>query len=159
AITTSPTHLFDANIFFPEQDTLAYSDAMLVQGLIAAPLVKLNPVLIHNLMMLAPIALSAVAIFALARYLTGSFGGGVIAGVAFAFAPFRFEHIMHMELQWTIWMPLAFLALHRLYDTGRWRAGLAVGACLTLQMLSCIYYGLFLGTLLGVGAVLFFIAD
>src|SRR4029079_11739305 len=135
-------------------DTFAYSDAMLVEGLLAAPLSALNPVSVHHLMMLAPIALSGVAIFALCLHLTGSRGGGVVAGTAFAFAPFRFEHIMHMELQWTIWMPLAFLALHRLFDTGRWRDGLALGAAVALQMLSCIYYGIFLGTVLAAAAPL-----
>lgn len=159
ALWTAPAHLFDANIFYPEKDTLAYSDAMLVQGVIAAPFARANPVLVHNVMMLAPIALSAIAMFALCRRLTGSRGAGLLAGIAFAFAPYRFEHIMHMELQWTIWMPLAFLALHRVFDTGRRRDGLALGAILALQMLSSIYYGLFLATLLGACAVLLFVSD
>ncbi|HEY2431782.1 MAG TPA: hypothetical protein VGI12_03840 [Vicinamibacterales bacterium] len=159
ASTTSPAHVFDANIFYPEKDTLAYSDAMLVEGLVAAPFAALNPVAVQNVMILLPMALSGVALFALCRYLTGSPGAGLVAGVAFTLAPFRFEHIMHMELQWTIWMPLAFLALHRLCDTGRWRHGLSVGLCLALQMLSCIYYGIFLGTLLVAGAAMMFFVD
>jgi hypothetical protein len=154
ALVTSPAHLFDGNIYYPEKNTLAYSDAMFVEGLIAAPLVGLNPVLVHNLMMLLPIAASAVTLFALAWYLTGSRGAGVIAGTAFAFAPIRFEHIMHMEIQWTVWTPLAFLALHRTFESGRWKHGLAAGGCAALQMLSCIYYGTFLATLLSVAAVL-----
>ena len=97
--------------------------------------------------------------YALARYLTGSRGAAVVAGMIFAFAPYRFEHYMHMELQWTMWMPLAFLALHRTYDTGRWKYGLATGGFLALQMMSSIYYGIFLGTLLGLGAVLLFPGD
>jgi hypothetical protein len=159
ALHTSPAHLFDANIFYPEKDTLAYSDAMLVEGLLAAPFSGLNPVAVHNLMILAPIAASAVAIFALCRHLTGSRGAGIVAATAFAFAPFRFEHIMHMEIQWTIWMPLAFLTLHRLCETGRWRYGVAIGACVALQMLSCIYYGIFLAVLLAVGAALLWASD
>jgi hypothetical protein len=74
--------------------------------------------------------------------------------VVFAFAPYRFEHIMHMELQWTMWMPLAFLALHRTFDTGKWKYGLATGGCIALQMLSSIYYGIFLASLIGLGALL-----
>ena len=159
ALSTSPAHLFNANIYFPEKDTFAYSDAMIVECLIAAPFARANPVLVQNMMMLAPIVLSAVAIFALCWYLTASRGAGLVAAVAFAFAPYRFEHIMHMELQWTVWMPLAFLALHRFLDTGRWRDGLAVGACVALQMLSSIYYGLFLATVLGAGGAIFFVAD
>jgi hypothetical protein len=97
--------------------------------------------------------------FALAWSLTGSRGAGLIAGIAVAYAPFRFEHIMHMELQWTIWMPLAFLALHGLLDNGRWRDGFALGVLVALQILSCIYYGIFLSVLLGAGGLLLFLRD
>jgi hypothetical protein len=161
ALVTSPAHLFDANIFYPQLRTLAYSDAMPVEGLVAAPLIwaGLRPVLVHNLMMLGAIAGSGLAMFALARYLTGSLGASVLAGIVFAFAPYRFEHIMHMELQWAMWIPLAFLALHRTLDTGSWKYGIATGACLALQMLSSIYYGIFLATLLGFGAILFIVTD
>ena len=158
ALSSSPMHLFDGNIFYPERSTLALSDAMPLEGLIAAPFfaVGLKPVLVNNLMTLLPIAASGLAMFALARHLTGSRGAGAIAGIAFAYAPYRYDHLMHMELQWTMWMPLAFLALHRTLNTGRWIDGLALGACVALQMLSCIYYGIFLATLI-TPAVLFLV--
>ena len=161
ALVTPSAHLFDANIFYPEPRTLAYSDAMLVEGAVAAPLVwaGMTPVLVHNLLLLGAIAVSGVAMCALARYLTGSRGAGVIAGIVFAFAPYRFEHIMHMELQWAMWTPLAFLALHRTFDTGKWKYGLATGACIALQMLSSIYYGIFLASLIALGAVLLMARD
>ena len=161
ALTTSPARLFDGNIFHPERLTLAYSDAMLVEGIVAAPLLwaGLSPVLVHNLLLLGAIAASGLAMCALARYLTGSLGAGLIAGAVFAFAPYRFEHFMHMELQWTMWMPLAFLALHRTFDTGKWKYGLATGGCIALQMLSSIYYGIFLATLIGLGALLLMARD
>ena len=156
ALRTQPSRLFDANIFYPERDTLALSDAMIVEGLIASPLIwtGLPPVLVHNLLLLAAIALSGAAMFALVRYLTGSRAAAVVAGTVFAFAPYRFEHVMHMELEWTLWMPLAFLALHRLYDTGRAAFGAALGACIALQMLSSIYYGIFLAALVPLAALL-----
>ena len=157
----SPARLFDANIFFPERRTLALSDAMFVEGVLAAPLswAGVPPVLMHNLVLLFAIVFCGVAMFALVRYLTGSRGAGVLAGIVFAFAPYRFDHIMHMELQWAMWAPLALLALHRAYDTGEWRYGIATGACVALQMLSSIYYGIFLATLIGVAAVLLFPRD
>jgi hypothetical protein len=157
----TPARLFDGNIFHPERRTLAYSDAMLVEGIVGAPLLwaGVKPVLVHNLLLLGAIAASGIAMCALARYLTGCLGAGVISGVVFAFAPYRFEHIMHMELQWTMWMPLAFLALHRTFDTGKWKYGLATGACIALQMLSSIYYGIFLASLIALGAVLLMARD
>jgi hypothetical protein len=156
ALSTSPGNLFNGNIFYPEPRTLAFSDAMLVQGAIAAPLIWLGtaPVLVHNLLMLGAIVLSAVTMFALVWYLTGSRGAGILAGTIFAFAPYRFEHIMHMELQWTMWMPLAFLALHRTIEIPRIRHGLATGAAVALQMFSSIYYGIFLATLLAMCGLL-----
>ena len=156
ALATSPSRLFDANIFYPEPRTLALSDAMIVEGLAAAPWLwaGASPVLVHNLMLLGAIALSGASMYALVQYLTGSRGGGLLAGIAFAFAPYRIEHIMHMELQWTMWMPLAFLSLHRTLDTGRLKYGLATGACLALQMLSSIYYGIFLATLIALAGLL-----
>ena len=161
ALATFPTRLFDANIFYPQTRTLAYSDAMPLEGMIASPMVwaGLRPVLVHNLMLLGAICGSGLAMFALARYLTGSRGAAVLAGIVFAFAPYRFEHFMHMELQWAMWTPLAFLALHRTLDTGQWKYGIATGLCVALQMLSSIYYGIFLATLLGLGALLFIVGD
>ena len=161
AIVTSPVHLFDANIFYPEPRTLALSDAMVVEGLVAAPLVwaGLNPVLVQNLLVLAAMAGSGAAMFALARYLTGSRGAAIVAGMVFAFAPYRFEHIMHMELQWAMWSPLAFMALHRTFDTGEWKYGAATGACVALQVLSSIYYGIFLATLIAIAGILLIVRD
>jgi len=156
ALATSPRNLFNGNIFYPEPRTLAFSDAMLVEGVIAAPLIWLGtpPVLVHNLMMLGAMVLSGAAMFALVLYLTGSRGAALLAGTIFAFPPYRFEHIMHMELQWVMWVPLAFLALHRTIDRARLRDGLATGGALALQFLSSIYYGIFLATLLFLSGLL-----
>ena len=150
ALATSPARLFDGNIFHPERLTLTLSDAMLVEGVLAAPLfwVGLPPVLVHNLLLLGAIIASAVGIYVLAAHLSGSRTGGVAAGIVFAFAPYRFEHYMHMELQWAVWSPWAFWALQRTIETGAVRYGVATGAFVALQLLSSIYYGVFLAVLL-----------
>jgi hypothetical protein len=146
ALVTSPGGLFNANIFHPEQGVLAYSDAMLVEALVAAPLLwaGVPPVLVHNVLLLGAIVASAVGMFVLARHITGSASAAVIAGVVFAFAPYRFEHYMHMELQWTVWSPWAFWALQRTLETNSFRFGLLMGLFLALQMASSVYYGVFL---------------
>jgi hypothetical protein len=92
--------------------------------------------------------------FVLAHHLTGSRAGAFAAGVVFAFAPYRFEHYMHMELQWTVWLPWAFWAQQRTLDTGAVRYGVATGLFVSLQVLSSIYYGVFLALILPVVAVL-----
>lgn len=154
ALSTSPWDLFGGNVFYPEPRALTFSDAMLVEGLIGAPLmwIGLPPMLVHNLLLLGAIVASGVGMFVLARDLTGSRGAGIVAGLIFSFVPYRFDHYMHMELQWIMWTPWAFWALHRTFLTGSLRYGLLTGMFVALQMLSSIYYGLFLGTLLGLCA-------
>ncbi|HJU76125.1 MAG TPA: hypothetical protein VJ717_20460 [Gemmatimonadaceae bacterium] len=156
ALASSPTHLFDGNIFYPESGALTLSDALLVEGLLGAPLfwVGLPPVLVHNLLLLAGIVGSALGMFMLARHLTGSYGAGLLAGAIFAFVPYRFDHYMHMELQWAMWIPWTFWALDRALETGAPRYGALTGLFVGLQMLSSIYYGIFLSLLLVLVATL-----
>ena len=156
ALVTAPRHLLDGNIFYPEPRTLTFSDAMPVESIVAAPLLwsGVPPVLVHNLLLLGAIVLSGAGACVLARRLTGSATAGVTAGIVFAFAPYRFEHFMHMELQWTVWTPWAFWALDRTLATGERRFGVLTGACVALQMLSSVYYGIFLAVELGLCGLL-----
>jgi hypothetical protein len=155
ALATSPSDFFNGNQFYPEPGVLAFSDAMPVEGLFAAPLLWIGvaPILVHNLVLLGAIAASGVGMFALARHLSGSWTGSVAAGIVFAFAPYRFDHYMHMELQWIMWAPWACLALQRTLETGDARHGILLGTFVVLQMMSSVYYGVFLTLLLAVVAV------
>jgi hypothetical protein len=142
----APAHLFDANIFYPERNTLAYSETLIVPGLVAAPLhwLGVGPILIHNLVFLSGFALSGVAVALLVRRLTGNTGAAMLAGIVFAFPPYRIDHYAHLQLQQTQFIPLALWAFHRLLDSGRRRDGVLLGVFVACQMLSCMYYGIFL---------------
>jgi dolichyl-phosphate-mannose-protein mannosyltransferase len=142
----APAHIFDANIFYPERNTLAYSETLLVPGTIAAPLhwLGVGPILVYNLVFLSGFALSGVGVALLVRRLTGSVGAAILAGIIFAFPPYRIDHYPHLQLQQTQFIPLALWAFHRLLDTGRLRDGVWLGVFVACQMLSCMYYGLFL---------------
>jgi len=142
----APAHIFDANIFYPERNTLAYSETLLVPGLVAAPLFWLGvgPILIYNLVFLSGFALSGVGVALLVRRLTGHNGAAILAGIIFAFPPYRIDHYAHLQLQQTQFIPLALWAFHRLLDTDRLRDGVLLGVFTACQMLSCMYYGVFL---------------
>ena len=150
ALTTAPTELFNGNQFFPERGVLSYSDSILVEGVFAAPLfaIGLPPMLVHNLVLLGGMCASGIGMCALARHLTKNEAASVLAGVVFAFAPFRFGHLMHLEMQWAVWSPWAFWALQRTLESGRLKYGVLIGVFAALQLLSSVYYGLFLGLLL-----------
>ena len=145
ALQTDPRALFEANIFYPAHDTLGYSDAMLLPGAALAPLFWAggNPVLIYNLALFAAFALSGYAAFLLARMLTGSVTGSIVAGVIYGFAPYRFCHYMHLELQIVFWIPVALLLIHRILANGRMRDGVMLGLTVAAQVLSSVYAGIF----------------
>src|SRR5262245_55583881 len=141
-----PAALFDANIFHPATHTLAYSDAMLLVGLAGAPFIWAGapPAAVQNGLMVTAFVTSAWAMYVLARRLTADRGAALVAATIVGFAPYRFTHLAHLELQWLVWMPLALLALHALVERPRITTGLALGACLAGQLLCSIYYGVFL---------------
>jgi hypothetical protein len=147
ALTGNVRHLFDGNIFYPNTGTLAYSDATLLEGLLATPWLAahVNPILVYNVLLLAGIVSSGVGMFVLVRYLTSNIDAALVSAAIFTLAPYRIEHYMHLELQWTVWMPLALWAVHRVFDTGSARFGILAGLLVWLQVISCVYYGVFLG--------------
>ena len=123
-LRADPLHLFDANIFFPEKGTLAYSENLVTGALIAAPVAALtnyanananpNPIVAFNTVLLVAFVLTGVATFVLAYDLTGDRLASILAGVLFAFAPYRFAHIPHLQLQLAFGIPLSLLFIRRL---------------------------------------------
>ena len=148
---TDPLHLFDANIFFPEKGALAYSENLVTGALIAAPVAALtnetNPIVAFNTVLLAAFMLTGVATFVLAYDLTGDRLASILAGVLFAFAPYRFAHIPHLQLQLAFGIPLSLFLVRRLVmgrATTSTAMGFALSAALTFG--SSVYYAVFVAS-------------
>jgi hypothetical protein len=146
----SPLELFNGNIFYPEKRTLAYTDAVLLQGFAGAPLIwsGVSRVTTYHILLLLSIALSGWAMWRYALHLTGNFAGALLAGIVFAFVPYRFDHYHHLELQATIFMPLTLMWLDRAIHSGSRRDAWWTMAAFVAQVYSCIYYAVFLATAL-----------
>jgi len=113
-----------------------------------------SPIVVYNILLLGGIAASGLAMFVLARHVVGAMAPALVAAAIFTMAPYRIEHFMHLELQWTMWMPLTFWAFHRAIDEGIWRFGVLGGVFLWLQVVSSVYYGVFLAITTAVFVVL-----
>ena len=143
------THLgrgwWSANIFAPHPLALAYSEHFLPQGLQALPVywATNNPILGYNLVFLSTFVLSGLGMFLLARELTGSRSAGFVAGLAYAFSPFRIASIPHLQVLSSAWMPFVLYGLRRHFATGRLRPLAGAAAAWIAQNLSCGYYLLF----------------
>ncbi len=144
----APAAIFDANIFFPETATLAYSEPLIVPALLVAPLLWLggDPILAHNVLVLIGYAGSGLAMFVLVRSLTGQDGAALVAGVMFAVFPYRTESFAKVQMEMTMGWPIALWCVHRAAaETARRRWGLLLGLSLALQAYSGVYiaaYGL-----------------
>jgi hypothetical protein len=157
ALATDPEDLYDANIFYPHRDTLAYSENNVVAGVLGLPayLATGNPYATHNLAMLLGYVLAFVGMYLLVRHLTGDTGAAIVAGVAFAFCPFMFARTPHIQLALFFGIPVALLALHRAVDAPSIGHGFVLGVTLAVQALACGYYGIFAGLLAALGLVFF----
>jgi hypothetical protein len=148
AWTTDPLgvlagHAFDANIFHPAPGTLTYSDHLLLQSLVLAPVWALteDATAAYNLLLLSSIAASGLAMHVFVRGVTGSDAGALVAGLAWACWPYRTAHLVHLQLQALYFLPLALLALHRLAAARRARDAIGLAVCAALQAISSVYYG------------------
>jgi len=124
---------------------LAYSEHFLPQALQVLPiyLVTKNPILCYNLVFLSTFALSGLGMFLFARELTGSREGAFVAGLAYAFAPYRVASLPHLQVLSSAWLPFVLFGFRRYFSTGK--SGPLVGAVIAwvVQNLSCGYYFLY----------------
>jgi hypothetical protein len=119
----APARLFDANIFHPERDTLAYSEPVIVPALMGAPLhwAGLSPVFVYNVVLIAGFALTAYAAYALAYEWTGDRAAALVAGSAFAFNSHTLTRLSHVQGIHAWGLPLTLLAADRMVVHGRRR--------------------------------------
>lgn len=157
ALTTSPASLYDANIFYPHDQTLAYSEANLGAGAIGAPVWWLtrNPYTTYNVVVLVSFVLSFAGAYYLVRHLTGKRQAAAVAAVMYAFCPFIFARTAHIQLMMIGGLPFCMLAMHRLVERATVTRSVVLGAVLAGQALSCAYYGIFAGLVVGAGTLWF----
>jgi hypothetical protein len=108
ALANQPFDFFQSNQFWPEADSLAFGDALI--GYAPAGLIGDGPhdaVVRYDLLFLFAYALAFLGAYLLARELGVGPVGAAIAGVAFAYAPFRLEQDGHMQVISSGGIPLA----------------------------------------------------
>jgi len=115
ALLTAPLAPFDANTFWPLENSLAFSDSLLGY----APLGLLfaegtgGALLRYNTIFLLTYALAFTGAYALARQLGAGRTAGAVAGLAFAYAPWHFAQEGHLQILSSGGIPLALALLAR----------------------------------------------
>jgi hypothetical protein len=138
AFLHQPFHIFDANIYYPYPNTLAYSENLIGSAIFAAPIIWLtdNILLAMNLTGLLSCVLCGLGAYLLARRLHMGVGGAFVCGLIFAFAPPRFFRMGQMHMTAMQWIPFSLAFLHSYFEHGRRRDLLAAIGFFSLQALA-----------------------
>ena len=151
AFTHQPLSIFDANIFYPEHRTLAFSENLLGAAIFAAPIIWLtdNPVLAMNIVALLSCVLCGLGAYVLAQRLGLGTGPAIVCGLIFAFSPARFFRLSQIHLTTVQWIPFALAALHA-YFSGAGRRQLWVAALFVMVQVTTSGHGaVFIGIACG----------
>ena len=143
-----PTHLFQANAFYPAKDSLAFSENLYGVALILFPLraIGVAPLTAFNVGMLLGFFFSAFAAYVLGRMISGSWIAGIAAGIFYAFVPWRFTQLPHIQHVWGGWLPMMLAALLHYARTPSWRNAALFGGAFLMNGLTNIHW-LLLGSL------------
>jgi hypothetical protein len=138
-------NFWNANIFYPEPLTLAYSEHLFAQAVQILPIYALtgNIILSYNLLFLSTFVLSGLGMFLFVREMTGSARAGLVAGLIYAFAPYRVPQFSHLQVISSQWMPFVLYGLRRYFLTRHITPLAGAGAALIAQNLSNGYFLLF----------------
>ena len=142
ALAHAPARLFQAPIFHPLPDALAFSENLLVPAVLAAPAIALGgPVLGYNLVLLLSVIASGVGAQLLVRRASGDRLAAFVGGAIFAVGAHRWIRLAHLHAQVTLFLPFALVAFDAFGLRRTWRRALAAGVLLALQALSSVYLG------------------
>ncbi|MCA1618556.1 MAG: hypothetical protein LC795_04425, partial [Acidobacteria bacterium] len=149
-----PLSLFHSNTFYPLRYTLAFSEHCWGLALPFFPLfaLGLRPLTVHAVALFFGFALSGYGAFRLARTLTGSEGAGWVAGIVFAFVPFRFHLMSQLVYLFTPWLPLLFEALVLFARRRSWRRAVWLGGAFLMAGLTSVSFFAFALVPLGAAA-------
>jgi hypothetical protein len=151
----APHHLFDGNIFAPEQATLAYSEPMIAPALVGVPLRWLgaSPVTTYNIVLIAGLTLTAWAGWFVAWRWTGSFAAGLVAGALTAFNAHLLTRLPHVMAAHAWGIPLSIYLSDRVAASPNRRDALLLALVVLATASNSIYWLALVGLVVGVTAI------
>lgn len=134
--------IWNAPNFYPYLRTLTYSEHFLGIAVFSAPVQWLsgNPILAYNFAFLFSYVLAGCGMYWLTVSITGNRLAAAVAGLAFAFVPYRVAAVPHLHVLTFGWMPVGLLALHRYLASGSRAALFGFVVAFLLQGLSNLYF-------------------
>jgi hypothetical protein len=146
AIASPGASIWDAPMFYPVKNSLAFSESMFGNLWITLPVQYLtgNPVFSANVLIMASFVLGMYCVFLLVEELTGSYWAGIVAGIVFSFTPYRWTRIFHFQLLPFFWSPVALLYANRFFKATATRDFIWMMLAFWVQFYASVYLGMML---------------
>jgi hypothetical protein len=132
-----PTYT-DGNIYFPNEDSMLYSETQLSAGLLTLPLFAINdnPIFSYNLWTIISFLLSGIFMYLLAKFLSKNNEPiSILAGLIFEFAPFKMAALGHLQNLSIFYLPLIILLFLKFLSNKKSKNSYLVGAFVAMVLL------------------------
>ena len=146
AIRQGANPFFVDSIFYPLRINLFWQTLNVTNGLLALPITyTFGAVAAYNIVAISSFVLSTLAMYGLARVLTGSPVGAGAAAMIYAFSPFHVSGLYNgqLEIMSIQYFPLLTLGLFAISVRKSWPAALLSGVLVVWILLTSLYYGFF----------------
>jgi hypothetical protein len=173
-LIADPLNLFQGNIFFPFQNTLAFSEIILPGALLYLPFAYAsgNPVFAYNVVLLLTFPLNAFAMYLYAldwfrmideqrttsaeqralsaeqrearNVIRNPQSAAILAGIIFAFCAYKMGELRHIQLLMAMFMPLTLMYVARFVRQPNLHNALLTALFFVLNALASLYYAVFL---------------
>lgn len=136
-----PLRLFEANIFYPERRTLAFSEHLTVQAVMGAPLVwaGVSTTAVHNVLILVGLCLTGWTMYLVLVRWTHDAVAATVGGALLAFNAYTLSRLAHVQVMHAEFLPLAVWALDRLLVRPSYGAATWLAVAFVLQGLASNY--------------------
>jgi hypothetical protein len=131
-----PFSIFDANIYYPLKDTLAFSENLIGGTVMAAPFVWFTGNLVFgmNAVLILSSVLCGLGTYELARRVGLPPFAAILAGMIFMLAPTRLSRLGQFHITTIQWVPFCLACLYGYLDSGRRRDAWGVCGFLAAQV-------------------------
>jgi hypothetical protein len=139
-------HIFNTNIYFPYQNTLAYSDVYFTNSLIALipVLILKSPIVANNINTIISLTLVGFFTFKLSKYLSKNNIISFLSGCLIIFSPAFLAWLLNLQVITIYFIPLAMLFLIKYLDSKKHKFFIGFLVALVLQTYNSFMPGFFI---------------
>ncbi len=146
SLFTDPLNIFNANIYYPYNNTLAFSDPFILTGIMAIPIkfITGEAISVFNFTLISSLLLLGFSIFTLIYYLTKNYLLSVFCGLLINFSPAVLDYSVHVQVL-AVWsVPLSTLFFLRFLETAKTRFLAVSLIILLIQIYNSVLPGYFI---------------